>query len=307
MPEGGTVDYPSAVVLREASDVIWNFAGHALAKAGAGRLATSLLRAVTGASVSTSGQDYELPPMAVGDAIEAVTWVEGTRRVLLQPVPVGLETSYSDPESTGMPTHFAMLGDTLRVYPRPNASGSLQIDYQRRHGQLVLAAETATVSSATDNGGFARVTLSATPAAFVAGAWLDVIGSRYPYRTKLHGASITTAHGSNQFTLSTPYADFVAAKLTSDTATAYGKTPFVQLPLEMRGALTKMVAAKILGDVGDVPMATMREAGAERDMQRARAVLSPRVKREKAFNPNSLGRAIGRVGSGIPRWLRRDD
>lgn len=307
MPEGGTVDYPAAVILRDASDVIWNFAGHALARAGDGRLATSLLRAVTSSSIVTSGQDYELPPMSVGDAIEAVTWVDaaGTNRVLLQPVPIGLETTFSTPDSVGTPTHFAMLGDVLRVYPRPSSSGNLQIDYQRRHGQLVLVAETASVSSEVTASGFARVTLSATPAAFVQGAWIDFIGSNYPYRTKIHGAVITTVHGSNQFTLSTTHAAFVAAQLTGDTAVAYGKTPYVQLPMEMRGAVTKMIAAKILGDVGDVGMAQMREAGAERDMQRARAVLSPRAKREKAFNPNSLGRAMARTG--IPRWRSGDN
>lgn len=301
MPEGGTVDYPAAVILRDASDVIWNFAGHALAQAREGRLATSLLRAVTAGSIVTSGQDYELPPMAVGDAIETVTWVDASgNRTLLQPVPVGLETTFSSPTSTGTPAYFAMLGDVLRVYPRPAASGSLEIGYQRRHGQLVLAAETATVSSEVTASGFARVTLSATPAAFVQNAWIDFIGSNYPYRTKLHGAVITTVHGSNQFTLSTTHAAFVAAQLTGDTAVAYGKTPFVQLPMELRSAVTKMIAAKILGDVGDAPMAAQREAAAERDMQRARQVLSPRSKKQKAFNPNSLGRSMARRG--IPKW-----
>lgn len=305
MPEGGSVDYPAAVVLRDATDVIWNFAGHALVKAGEGRLATSLLRAVTAASIVTSGQDYELPPMSVGDSIDSVTWVDAAgNRMLLQPVPVGLETTFSSPQSVGTPSHFALLGDVLRVYPRPSSTGSLQIDYQRRHGQLVLAAETASVSSEVTNAGFARVTLSATPAAFVQGAWIDFIGVNYPYRTKIHGAVITTVHGSNQFTLSTSHADFVAAQLTGDTAVAYGKTPYVQLPMEMRPAITKMVAAKILGDVGDIGMAQQREAGAERDMQRARGVLSPRAKRQKAFNPNSLARSMGR--SGIPKWDRRD-
>jgi hypothetical protein len=245
--------------------------------------------------------------MAVGDAINTVTWLDaaGSIRVLLQPIPVGLEASYWSPSSpTGTPQYFALLGDTLRVYPVPAASGSLRIDYQRRHGQLVLAAETASVSSEVTNAGFARVTLSATPAAFVQGAWLDFIGANYPYRTKLHGAVITTVHGSNQFTLSTTHADFVAAQLTGDTAVAYGKTPYVQLPLEMRPAITKMVAAKILGDVGDVGMAQMREMGAERDMKRARDVLMPRAKQQKAFNPNSLGRSMRRAG--LPRWNRGD-
>jgi hypothetical protein len=295
-------------VLREATSVIHSFAGPALAKAREGRLATTLLRAVTTDSVSESGQDYELPPMALGDAIDSVAWVsaDGTIVKQLAVVPLGLEETYFRPEQTGEPQVFDLMDGTLRVGPRPSSAGFVRITYQRRHSELVIGSDTAVVGSVADNGGSARVTLTATPSAFVAGAWLDVMGGSYPYRTKLHGAKIVTAHGSNEFTLNTTYAAFVAAKLLGDTAVTYGKTPYVQLPKEMRSALVSKIAAKISSAIGDVPMYARNQTDAAEEMARARDAISPRTKsaRQKAFNPRSVARSA--LPRGIARWNRRD-
>jgi len=308
MPDTGTVDWTPAVVLEEASNVIWSFAGPALAKAREGRLATTLLRAVTGDTLSVSAQDYELPPMALGDAIDSITWLDASGKPKpLAVIPLGLEDTYSSPQQTGEPQYFELLGDLLRIMPRPSSAGSLRITYQRRHSELVaLGTDNATVNSVTDNGGFARVTLSTTPAAFVAGAWVDFIGVRYPHRTKIHGAVIVTAHGSSQFTLNITFAAFTAAKLTGDTAVTYGKTPYVQLPLELRSALNSKIAAKIMGYVGDAPMYQRAQMDAQDEMARAKDAISPRTKtaRQKAFNLRSIARSA--LPRGIPKWDRRD-
>lgn len=308
MPDTGTVDWTPAAVLREATNVIWSFAGPALAKAREGRLATTLLRAVTADALSVSGQDYELPPMALGDTLDSVSWVDASGKAKpLDVIPLGLEDTYNSPQQTGEPQYFDMQGDLLRIMPRPSSTGSLRVTYQRRHGELVqLGTDNATVNSVTDNGGFARVTLSTTPAAFVQGAWVDFLGVRYPHRTKLHGAVIVTAHGSSQFTLSTRLADFNAAKLIGDTAVTYGKTPYVQLPLELRPALNSKIAAKITGYVGDATMHQIHREDAKDEMKSAKDALSPRTKsaRQKAFNPRSIARSA--LPRGIPRWDRRD-
>lgn len=279
-------------MLSEATNEVWGFAGQAVAEARNGRLATTILRAVSGSSVSTSGQDYELPPMAVGDTIDSVVWLNaaGTEDRPLQVVPLGLESDFGPATVVGEPEHYALLEGVLRIFPRPSVSGSLRINYQRRHGALVAGSDTASVTAVVDNGGFARVTLTSTPASFVAGAWLDFMGVTYPYRIKLHGASITTAHGSNQFTLGATYSAFLVANLVGDTAVIYGKTPYVHLPMELRSALTGRVAAKIAKQLGDLQLAAMLEQTAELDLRRATTTLTPRTKsqREKAFNPRSL-------------------
>lgn len=309
MPDSGTVDWTPAAVLREATNVVWSFAGPAVAKAREGRLATSLLRAVTGSSIATSGQDYELPPMALGDTIDSVAWIDASGKAWpITVIPLGLEDMYSHPAQTGTPQWYDLQADMLRIIPKPSSVGSLRVTYQRRHSELVQAGtDNATVNSVTDNGGSARVTLSATPAAFVQGAWVDLVGVRYPHRTKVHGAVIVTAHGANQFTLSTSFADFTAAKLTGDTALTYGKTIYVQLPMEMRSALNSKIAAKITGIIGDAPLYARNQVDAQDEMARAKDAISPRTKanRQKAFNPRSIARSA--LPRGIPRWDRRRD
>ena len=279
-------------MLSECSNEIWGAAGHIQSSARNGRMATTILRAVSSSSVVTSGQDYELPPMAVGDTIDSVVWLNsaGTQERPLQVVPLGLESDFGPATVVGEPEHYALLEGVLRIFPRPSVSGSLRINYQRRHGALVAGSDTASVTAVVDNGGFARVTLTSTPVSFVAGAWLDFMGVTYPYRIKLHGASITTAHGSSQFTLGVTYAAFLAAALVGDTAVVYGKTPYVHLPLEMRSYLVARVAGKIARQLGDMQLAAMHDAAAVQDGARAAAVLSPRTKydRTKAFNPRSL-------------------
>jgi len=308
IPDTGTVDWTPSAVLREATSVIHSFAGPALAKAREGRLATTLLRAVTTDSVSESGQDYELPPMALGDAIDRVAWVssDGTIVKPLTVIPEGLEETYWSTQQTGEPQVFDLLDGTLRVGPRPSTAGFVRITYQRRHGELVIGSDTAVVASVANNVGAARVTLTATPAAFVAGAWIDVMGGTYPYRTKLHGAKIVTVHGSNEFTLSTTYAAFLAAKLTGDTAVTYGKTPYVQLPKEMRSGLTSKIVAKIASAIGDVPLYARSQADSADEMGRAKDAISPRTKsaRQKALNPRSVARTA--LPRGIARWNPRD-
>ena len=279
-------------MLSEASNEVWGFAAHVMDSTGGGRMATSILRAVTGSSVVTSGQDYELPPMAMGDVITDVVWVNaaGAQERPLTPVPVGLETDWAPPGVLGEPEHYALLDGVIRILPRPSVSGSLRINYPRRHGALVAGSDTASVTAVTNNGGFARVTLTATPSSFVAAAWLDFIGVTYPYRIKLHGASITTVHGLNQFTISATYAEFLAASLVGDTAVIYGKTPYVHLPLELRSAVTNKISAKIARALGDTALAQSLDVAALQDSARAAAVMSPRTKyaKSKAYNPRSL-------------------
>jgi hypothetical protein len=302
LPDGGTVDYTPTVVLREATDVIWGIATHSVAGARGGRLATSILRAVTSASIVTTLQDYELPPMAVGDTIDSVTWVNaaGTMELPLQVVPLGLEATISTPSSVGVATHYALLDGCVRIYPRPSESGSLRIVYQRRHGQLVASGtDNGVVLAVTNSAGVAKIGLTATaPATFLTNVWVDFISSRYPYRTKIHGARIVAqplapGFSASEFAVDTTFTAATQANLVGDTACLYSKTPFVSLPMELRRTVTLQTAAKIASDLGDERLAQRSLALAERDKQLADQLLTPRTKaqREKAYNPRSLMRS----------------
>lgn len=304
LPDTGTVDYTPSVVLRMASDAIWNWATHQLSTARDGRMATTLLRAASG-SLAVGSSVYELPPMGVADAVDSVTWVNGenSQEYRLEVIPASMLPLFTQPDDSGsQPSGYALMDGTLRVFPRCT-SGSLKITYQRRHGELVVGSDTASlVSVISGSGGNARITLSSTPTAFVSGAWLDLVTSSYPYRLRVHGMRIVTALGSNVFDVDVPYEDFAATAVDGDTLMTYGKTPYVQLPLEMRLPLTQHIAANIMAELGDGALVGMYDARSDAGAQRTRDMLSPRTKADmpKLFNPFSLSRRGG--GRGGRRW-----
>lgn len=302
LPDTGSIDYTPSVVLRIASDAIWNWATHQLSTARDGRMATTFLRAASGSQSSTSSV-YELPPMGVADAIDSVTWVnsENSQEYRLEVIPAAMLPLFTQPDDSGsQPSGYALMDGTLRVFPRCT-SGSLKITYQRRHGELVVGSDTASLLNTLNSGGLASPNITVTPASFVADAWVDVVGSVYPYRTKIEGARIVTA-GVGYLDLDVSYDDFVAATDEGDTVVIYGKTPYVQLPLELRQPLTQHVAANIMAELGDGALVGMYDARSEAGAQRTRDMLSPRTKADmpKLFNPFSLSRRGG--GRGGRRW-----
>lgn len=295
MPDTGTIDYTPPVVLSMASQAIHDWAGSLVSGAGQGRAVTVLTRAITTAAVDTAGQVYELPPMASADAVDAVTWLDtfanSERR--LETIPRAMESIFSQPSANGCPEVYALEAGTIRVLPRPVQQGSLKIQYQRRHGQLVSGTDTTSVISfATASAGAATaITVGAVPSSFVVGAWIDVFGRYYPHRTKIHGARITSVVGL-VVTVAVAYADAVAYGVADDTLCIYGKTPYVQLPLEMREPLTRHIQSRITLELGDMGVAAAADQMAAVGALRVQAQLSPRVKStpQKFYNPRSLAR-----------------
>ncbi len=295
-PDTGTVDYSPSVVLAMASQAIHDWAGSLLKGAGQGRATTTLNRAITSDARDVAGQTYELPPMAIADTLDAVTWFDATSERRLETVPREMEPIFSQPSSSGCPEVYSLEDGTIRVLPKPSGSGTLKVQYKRRHGQLVVGSDTASIVSiaSASAGASTAITLSAVPASFVAGAWIDVFGRYYPHRTKIHGARITGVVGL-VVTVAVTFADMTAASVTDDTLCIYGKTPFVQLPLELRQGLTQHIASSIKTAIGDLQGAQMSDSLAGVAGQRAQGMLSPRTNTpQKIFNPRSLARQGGR-------------
>jgi hypothetical protein len=219
----------------------------------------------------------------------------------LEVIPLGMEHIFQSGDAAGLPTCYALKDGTIKLFPRPDASGSMRITYMRRHGQLVIGSDTTTVTSvASASSTDTNITVSAIPSSFLAGTWVDVIGKYYPYRTKMHGLRIVSA-AAGVVRVSTALAEFTAASTAGDTLVIYGKTPVVQLPLEMREPLTSQIARNICADLGDMQRANALDQMAAAGGGRVQNMLSPRTKsdRQKIVNSNSLARGTSRRGR---RW-----
>jgi hypothetical protein len=296
MPSSGTIDYSPSVVLGMATQAIHNWAGTISGQARDGRCLATLERLSTEAR-DTGGREFELPPMAIGDTIDSVSWVDDRGcEVPLELIPQAMEHMFlRTDEAAGRPSCYTFRDGTIRVFPRPDGTGRLRIKYMRRHGVLVTSSDAASVTTVTSVASASstdtNITVAAVPSSVIAGTWVDVIGKFYPYRIKMHGLRVVSA-GAGVVRVSTPLADFTAASVADDTLALYGKTPVVSLPLELREPLAELISSKICIELGDAQLAQSLAARAQGGGANALNVFAPRAKsdRQKLTNPYSFAR-----------------
>lgn len=305
LPDSGTIDYSPTVVLTMADEAIHDWGGHLLSTARDGRLCTSTLRSLADDVTELNGNEYALPPMAVANTIESVKWLDDSDQaspVPLTVIPGGMSAIFERGTEAGRPTCYALKAQTLSVYPRPESRGSLRIEYMRRHGQLVVGSDTTTVVSTAAFGGGSTFEIAATPSSFVEGAWVDIVSRYYPYRIKasfrIEGISM------NVIGLLIPLEELDALDPVGETVVIHGKSPYVSLPLEMKGPLVQQIATQIAAELGDLQLSTGYNTLAKEGAARARDMLSPRAKsdKQKLINPNSLARGGATRGRSCGRW-----
>ena len=304
-----SVDFTDPVVLREATDVLWSFAGWALSQAGDGRLVELLQRPVASllASDYRQGGECELPPLAVADTVESVSWLnrEGTSEARLQRIDPAEQPTYDAPSASGQPMAYALLGSRLRLYPRPDQGGTIRLVYQRRHPMLVtdtpVSVGTGSVSGprgvSTTESTFAWSS-AATALSLATGDLVDILNPHYPYRALTTQAAVTLVTPLASFSFVYPSTWAANTPPTGLRVVRAGTSPYVHYPLELRAAVTEKVAANLMRRVGDLTNAQASEQQAMQELARVMQMLSPRAKRDRprAINPYSHLRSAGRRG-----------
>ncbi len=290
-----STDWTDAVVIREATDVLWSFAGWALAPGGAGRFVSSLDRQVTAALTGAYGAcEFLMPPLAIASSIESVTWTDSTNTTQsrLSRIDGAVEPDFSTPGALGSPGSYAILREPIRVYPIPNSGGTLRITYQRRHPELVadLAANVGTVTSvAAASSTTSTITEAVGITGLSVGDTIDVLRGQYPYAPIIASAEVTALPSGTTITIDQPAGVFTGHDLVGARVVRAGQSPFVSLPLELRNCINEKVASNILGTLGDMQGAQAAEQRATLELARVMQMLSPRAKRDKpkAINPYS--------------------
>lgn len=302
----GSLDFTTANLLREASAVITSFAGWAMSEAGEGReLFQRQYSSATALLDSQYGTDRELllPPQALADTIDSVFWVNAdkTKEIRLQLIDVYAQPVYDTPNSLGEPWGFSMLNHRIRLYPKPQNTGFVRVNYQRRHPELVedSTANVATTAgiAVTQTDSIDFDTVADPSSAFAAEDYIDVINNAYPYTLFIADARIAAVTISG-ILIAWPSAIVTADMMEATRVVHSGQSPYVHLPLEFRSCLTEKVAEKVLREIGDKLAADQCGAAAELELQRVIQMLNPRTQsvRQKVKNPNSLMRTR--------RWAR---
>lgn len=290
-------DYTDARLLREASEVVWSFAGWAQSLSKDGRLSFSFDRSVLDAigSPYRAASEFFLPPHAIGDTIQNVLWVsqDGAMSAPLAPISIGGEHEYDSPDSAGVPSAFALLDGRIRVYPQPAEPGLIRYNYQRRHGELIPDNSTiapVVMSASAGDGGYTMFAVnSSIGLTFAVGEYVDLVNDQYPYRviySDLYVGQVTPG----QVSLFVPSAYIETLPVQGMRLVRSGQAPYVSLPLELRLCLTLKTCAHVLLGAGDDKLGGNYNALAENEMSRQLGVMNPRVQqsREKLINRHSL-------------------
>ncbi len=282
-----STDWTDAVILSEATDVLWDFADWAMAQSGEGRMLASLERPVSANLTGpfSSGNEALLPPLALAGTVESVTWTNATgqNEFRLSRIDGADQATFTAPTEDGDPNTYALIGDRLRLFPRPSSGGTLRITYQRRHPQLVVdtVANVGTIS-AIAQATATTSTVTHTLTGLAVGDTVDILSASYPYSPLVTSVEVTALPG----TLAVPYAQLSGFDSGARIVRA-GQSPYVSLPLEFRTAVTEKTAANILRSMGDLQGMQAAEANATMSLGRVMQMLNPRVKRDKprAINP----------------------
>ena len=289
------VDWTDQILLREISDSIHSFVSWALSRSGGGRLVETYNRSATAALSSSyrAATEYELPPLAVGDTIEGVTWVtaDGQSEVRLGQISQAEGPTYDTPTSNGAPAWYSLLSGRIRIYPQPTEGGIVRFNYQRRHPELIIDAATdvGTVVTATDAGGGYVLFSLVDTSPFAIGDFVDLVSNKYPYRplfTSLY------CDNSSSCRLYLPFSYLSTVDVSGMRVMRAGQSPYVHIPLELRPALIEHASAKVMRTIGDMVGAQAADAMARDELARIMELLAPRTKadRPKAVGWNSLMR-----------------
>ncbi len=290
-----STDWTDAVILREASEVLWDFTGWALASGGEGRLLSSLDRPVTAALTGAYGtREFLIPPLAIASTIDSVTWTDATNtnESRLARIDGAVEPDYASVGAVGSPGAYAIIGDRIRVYPIPSTGGVLRINYQRRHPELVAdtAANAGTVASAAlATSTTTTLTESVGITGLSVGDTVDVLRGQYPYAPIIASAEVTALPTGTTITVDQALNVFSGHDLVGARVVRAGQSPYVAMPLELRSCFNEKVTANILRALGDLSGSQAAETAAAQHLARVMQMFSPRAKRDKpkAVNPYS--------------------
>lgn len=293
-------DYSDSVVLQLASEIVWTVASSGLAKDhSGGRFIRYTERTINTDHIASEPDLYALPAFAVGQTITHVTVVDsnGAERDL-EPIETGtgIDIRQLGNSEKGTPHYYSIEDDTIRLHPEPQATNTdtLRIYYQRRRSSLALTSSCMQITSVTDGDGDLQIAGSSIPSSWPSPDYrVDIVGQYSPHRHEYLDIQVDSESGGTTLVSTGNYSAINGYLNTGSYACLSGTSCYVQLPVEMRRPVTKLVAAEILDQLGDYAGSNHKVGIASRMLGAVQDVAQPRVKRQRplVLNHHSLMRA----------------
>lgn len=239
---------------------------------------------------------YDLPRRAVAAGIVQAHFIDDSGN-LLETVTVFPVGRRGERGWAGAPGKAYLEGNQLVLYSAPSGSGTLQIVYNRRLSELVLAPTADASFGATQ----IEEVLSATQ--FTIDTDVDVPGDP-PWdlvRATPHFDILAMdVDGSEVGGTVTIPAGLPDGLVEGDYLCVAGVTPVCQAPLELHPVLSLMTAYRWTKANGD-PLASSLKTDVDEAVRQALDLLTPRIEAQPAVIINTNGPGFRRWGRGFRR------
>jgi hypothetical protein len=303
-------DYTDARILKEYNAVLPTLFSQMIVDSRAGYYLDDVIGTTTAAI-----RRYRIPGRAIMGGLEKVE-VATTGNVFnplteITPYDAGqLEGSYLAP-TQGFPGRYMITGDQVHFYPCPDQAYSYRFRYYRRPNRLVTQ-QSSTLSSGVVRGQVTAVSPAArtitvnvvpfdmeavsagatTPAAITSGSCkVDVIHGDGWHELALTNATQTLA--GSVFTIG---GTATMEKIEiGDWVRAAEQTDWPQLPDDFHATLVDATSIQILTSMGLADKAATLAQKMGSDLQRFRALLTPRVKDSPRIIKPTFSRLHGRA------------
>lgn len=303
-------DFTSARILKEANAVLPTVFSQMIVDSRCGYYLDDIIGTTT-----ASIRRYRIPGRAIMGGLEKVEIANSNNEFIplteVTTYDAGqLEGSYTSPQ-LGFPRWYMMAGDQVHFYPCPDTAYAYRFRYYRRPNRLV-SQQSSTLNSGTVRGQVTAVNTTArtvtvnvvpydmeavsggvlTPAAITSGSCkIDII-----HPDGWHELALTNATQTLSSTTFTIAGSATMEKIeVGDYVRAAEQSDWPQLPDDFHATLVDATAIQILTtkSMQDKAAGLAQKMGS--DLQRFKALLSPRVKDSPRIIKPSFGRLYGRT------------
>lgn len=226
--------------------------------------------------VVSSQNSYQIPHRSIGGNILDLTYTSGdqTRSLRLIDPSEALSSVSSEPNS------FYFYQDSVILYPTPNQSATITFTYELAPAKLVTVEEAVLISSLTST----SIDSASIPSTFTANTQVDFLKAKGSNATLQLEQPIT-----NTSSTTLDFASIPSQLSVGDYVCLSGESCLLQVPKELRSALSLAVQVRVFDALGDSESSQITERKLQEKLNQAKTLLTPRVKYESQAIVGKLG------------------
>lgn len=180
-----------------------------------------------------------------------------------------------DTTDRDVPSHYTLEGDTIRLYPTPNAAYLVKFRYYLRHPRLIAYAATGLVATIPTS---SSITTTTNPSSFSITTSCDIQNADGSHELAVVGGTISSITGAGPYTINFDSSVDLSKVRVGDYIRFPDQCVFPMIVDELARPLCDYTAAMIWVSKGDTEKAKNLSGKAEAGINRVVQMATPRNK-----------------------------